>query len=97
MYAIMGQLLLATVIGQQPTQCFDQFGRQVSCYPGNGAPSLSSASWQFNNRLRGGAAIAESFRDGQPSQQQPVIRVEFFGAEPPEEIVIRGVVWRRIR
>ncbi len=96
MYSLVFLLTLSQIPGQAPVQCFDQYGRPVPCY-GNADRQTLAVSPFLTNTSGRAPAIAESFREVPLSQTRPAIRIDFFGIEPPEEIVIRGQVWRRIR
>jgi len=78
-------------------QCYDQYGRPRTC---PNTPGLSQRGVINLGRINRSAAVQESYRDViriEPPAVNGKIRLEFWQAEPPDEILIEGRIWRRVR
>ncbi len=87
----------AALAGTAACQCYDSSGRPRQC---PNTPGLQQRGVINLARNNSSAAVQESYRDVRRIEPRPLlrtIRLEFLQEEPPDEIVIEGRVWRRVR
>jgi len=94
---IFACLVLGATATAAPAQCYDAFGRLRTC---PNTPAISQRGIVNLGRINRSAAVQESYRDVirvEPPALNGKIRLEFWQEQPPDEIVIEGRVWRRVR